>query len=245
MLLGACIPPILLDQPSPAALLLGLYVTAALSYGAWTNVWRVKWLALAFLVVTTLLWPLFHRTQEAPLIRIWPIVLSHGSLAFSLTMGLRMISLLMAGVIFLSGTRIEDISYGLQKLGLPFRMAFAFSLAFRLTPLFMTGAAQIATAQKVRGLDLETAGWIQRIRGYLAILTPVLITALRRTDGLAMALESKGFGRSASRTSILEYQVTWRDGLLLSITALLVVFAAAWHWRLFDFPLGAYRIGHR
>jgi energy-coupling factor transport system permease protein len=233
LLIGACLPPLLVDQAAPAACLLVLYLAAALAFSAWPNVWRVRGLIVAFLVVTAILWPLFHRTPDPPLFKIGPFAPSYGSLLFALAMGLRMVALLVAGVVFLSATRIEDISYGLQKLGMPFRMSFAFSLAFRLTPLFMNGASQIATAQKVRGLDLNAVSLLPRLKGYVAILAPVLITALRRADGLALALESKGFGRSSPRTSFRQYGTTWRDILLLSTITAVIVCTASWRLDLF------------
>ena len=233
VLAGACLPPLIVNEVVPAATILALYLTASLAFSSLRNIWRVRWLIVAFLGVTAFMWPLFHRTSDPSLFQYGPFRLSCGSLLFALTMGLRMVSLLVAGVAFLSAIRIEEISFGLQKLGMPFRAAFAFSLAFRLTPLFMTGASQIVTAQKVRGLDLGAVGLLPRLKGYIAILAPVLISALRRADGLALALESKGFGRSDSRTSFREYHTSWRDILMLAIVVVVVLCTAFWRWDFF------------
>jgi energy-coupling factor transport system permease protein len=233
ILMGACVPPLFFDRAGPAACLLILYMGAALAFSCGRNIWRVRGLMAAFLIVTLILWPLFHRLPGPAMFKIGPFGPSYASILFALTMGLRMVSLLMAGVIFLSATRIEDISYGLERLGMPFRVSFAFSLAFRLTPLFMSSAAQVVTAQKVRGFDPNEAPLISRLKSYLAILAPVLITGLRRADGLALALESKGFGRSGARTCFRVYRIGWRDVLLLVIVGALIACSAAWRWGLF------------
>ena len=229
-LLLACLPPLLIRQPMPAVAIITVYVLAVVGVGAGKNLWRVKWLILMFLLVCMILWPAFLRLPGPPLFRLGPYAPTHESIAFALAMGLRLIALLLAGIIFLSTTRVEDIAHGMQKLGVPYRAAFAFSLAFRLTPLFLDTATQIAAAQKARGLDLDNLGIFKRLKSYVSIVTPVLITALRRAEGLALALESKGFGRSGERTSIASYRAGWRDFFLITFLVGLVALAVAWRW---------------
>lgn len=230
-LLLACLPLLLTDQPIPVAVLLGLYSLVALVSSAARNLWRIRWITVAFLIMTILTWPLFYQGSGEPLFRLGPVSSpSVEALLFALAMGLRLIALMVAGIVFLSCTRIEDIACGFQKLGMPYRISFAFSLAFRLTPLFMDTASQIFAAQRARGLDLQQSGLLTRMRGYAAILTPVLFTSLRRAEGLALALEAKGFGRTAERSSIMLYQVSWRDGVLLLALGTLVLLVGLWRW---------------
>lgn len=228
----ACLPPLLIDRPLPALALIGIYAGAALNAAAWNNLWRVKWLIVTFLVVAMVMWPAFYQVPGPAVFRLGPFAPSIGSLSFAFAMGLRLVALLIAGVVFLSTTRIEEISHGLQKLGTPYRVSFAFSLAFRLTPLFLETAAQISAAQRARGLDLQSAGLLRRLKGYVAILVPVLITALRRADGLALALESKGFGRSTERTSIVQYCFGWRDAVLILGLSVMVLVSGIHRWLL-------------
>lgn len=230
-LLLACLPPLLTDQPIPVVVLLVLYSLAALASSAARNLWRIRWVMVAFLVVTMLMWPLFYKGTGQPLFRLGPVsVPSVEALSFALAMGLRLIVLLVASIVFLSCTRVEDIACGFQKLGMPYRISFAFSLAFRLTPLFMDTASQIFAAQRARGLDLHRSGLLTRLKGYAAILAPVLFTSLRRAEGLALALEARGFGRTAERSSIMQYEVSWRDGVLLLALGAMVSLTGLWRW---------------
>jgi energy-coupling factor transport system permease protein len=226
----ACIPPLLINEPRPAAILIALYLWVTLRAGAGRNLWRIKWLIVLFLAMALIMWPAFYHIPGPPLFRLGPLAPSAASLSFALAMGLRLIALLMVGIIFLSCSRIEDISHGMQQLGIPYRAAFTFSLAFRLTPLFLETAGQIAAAQKARGLDLENVGVFRRLKGYVAIVAPVLITALRRAEGLALALESKGFGRSTVRSSIVCHRASWRDPALLLTLAALTLATGCWRW---------------
>ncbi len=131
---------------------------------------------------------------------------------------------MLEALIFLTTTPIEDFTNGLRGPELPFVVSFALSLSFRLTPLFLETAQTIPMAQRSRGLNLECGGLLKHIRHYVPIIIPILVSGLRRSDQLAVALESKGFGRSGERTVFAEYRVTWRDFALLA--ALLLACAA-------------------
>jgi energy-coupling factor transport system permease protein len=126
----------------------------------------------------------------------------------------------LAAVIFLTVTPTEDFTFALSRLGVPFVMSFALTLAFRLTPLFIETGQTIAMAQKSRGLDLDTGGILKRIRNHVPIVIPVLASGLRRADQLAVALESRGFGKEKKRTLLSEFSVTWRDGIMVSTVGL-------------------------
>ncbi len=231
MLLTAFAPPMITHKLEVMAAVLTLYVIASFVSGAWRNLWRARWFIFLFLTITISLWSVFHKAGDAPYFQWGPISPSPGSVFYGLAMALRLICFLVAALIFLSATKVEDINYGLIKLGAPYRGAFALSLAFRLTPLFTESANQISTAQRMRGLDTSAGNIIQKTRRYIAILAPVLIAALRRANGLAVALEAKGFGMKQKRTSLMRYPLSAMDflwpalmGGLIALTVLYVHF---------------------
>ncbi|MCB9489720.1 MAG: energy-coupling factor transporter transmembrane protein EcfT [Deltaproteobacteria bacterium] len=230
LLVLACMAPLLVNSWPPMAALLAFYLMAAIATGAWRSLLRVKSLIVVFLVMSTGLWTFFKPLPGTPLLTIGPITATVESLLFGVAMGMRVLSFLALALIFLGTTRVEDIGYGLERLGVPYRLAFALSLSFRLTPLFLESAEQIAAAQKVRGLDLNEGGLVEKARRHVAIVVPVLISALRRADGLALALESKGFGAGHKRTSLVAHPVTRRDGLALSLLVTINLAALAYRW---------------
>jgi energy-coupling factor transport system permease protein len=124
-------------------------------------------------------------------------------------------------MIFLSCTRIEEFTAGLNKLGMPFSMSFALSLAFRLVPTFAATTSTVIQAQKSRGLDLES-GWIlSRIKKHVPLLIPIFIYAIRNADLLAMALESKSFGLRKDRTYYQEFKVGHADYIAIAFLVIL------------------------
>jgi energy-coupling factor transport system permease protein len=174
---------------------------------------RKMWVLLALLFLYCLvLWPLFLK---GPLEK---------TALFGLGMGLRLDVMVIAGVLVLSTTRIEDFTAGLQRLGLPGPMAFACSLAFRWAPAFLGTAQAIVQAQQARGLDLQGGNIVVRTGRYVPLVIPLMAHAIRQTRLLAMALEAKGFDpgapllrSDASRFTAADYAVLAGLAILLPL----------------------------
>jgi len=173
---------------------------------------RKIWVLLLLLVLYCLvLWPLFIK---GPLEK---------TIAFSLGMGLRLDVMLIAGVIVASTTRVEDFTAGLQRLGLPGPMAFAFSLAFRWVPTFLGTAQTIVQAQQARGLDLQGGNVLVRTARYVPLVIPLMAHAIRQTRLLAMALEAKGFNPASSQAGLHRLSFSAADHrVLVGLAALLL-----------------------
>lgn len=188
---------------------------------------------------STLLWSFFLR-GPTQLLKLGLIQISKESLLYGLAMGIRIDTMIVSGIIFLSSTRTEDFTLGLSSLGLPFPVSFALSLSFRLVPTFAATSSTIVQAQKSRGLDLESGRLWKRIRKHIPLFIPIIIYAIRNTDLLAMALESKGFGFKKRRTYYLQFRSTWQDWLSISILAGLITFS--FYLRLNDYGVIFHRI---
>ncbi|HKA29015.1 MAG TPA: energy-coupling factor transporter transmembrane component T, partial [Candidatus Binatia bacterium] len=116
------------------------------------------------------------------------------------SMGIRLATFLVTGLLFLTTTRMEEVAYGLRRLGMPYLVGFTLTLSFRLVPVFFESAATIVQAQRCRGLDLRKGSWLTRLRRFVPVIVPVFIGALRRADRMAMALELRGFNSGRART---------------------------------------------
>jgi len=138
---------------------------------------------------STIMWPFFTKGQPH---------YGHGnpcseqeSLLYGIAMGLRLATFVGVGLIFLSTTRNEELTNGLIRLGLPYPVAFALSTALRLVPTFAGAGVTIIQAQVSRGLDLESGNIVKRVGKFIPQAVPLFIYAIRHTNLLAMALESK------------------------------------------------------
>ncbi len=212
------------DNPIALMPLAALLLAVAFAMGAMENVYRFRWFFILIIVPTMLTWMLFYRVGK-PLVHIPLFHVSRASLMFGFGRGLKVGELVLASVLFLSGTKVEELAVGLSRLGMPYRLGFTITLAFRLVPLFMESALTVVDAQRLRGYDFDAGGAFERVRRYVPVVVPVFMGALRKANNMAMALEARGFGRTHRPTSFVEYRMGVRDAVAF---ALLIALGAAW-----------------
>jgi energy-coupling factor transport system permease protein len=224
-LLGLFVVALVINSPLRFLLLIAALVLFLTLGGALRNLSKMMPLLLLLFLSSSVLWTLFTRGERI-LYRWGGLQISAEGLVHGISMGLRLDTLVMAGLLFLSTTSIEEFTWSLSRLGVPFPIAFALSTAFRLVPTFLGTGATVVEAQKSRGLDLEGGHVIARVRKHIPLLIPIFVSAMRSADLLAMALESKGFGAHRRRTFYLESRLRPADYALVVGVAL--VLAVAW-----------------
>src|SRR3712207_10320 len=138
------------------------------------NLKRIWFILLAILVITTILWSIVGSGQT-PLF----LFVEREALLYGISTALRIIITVIAGMIFLSTTRNEEVAIGLVRLGIPYRFAFAVSTALRLVPTIVETGLTIGQAQRSRGLDLDSGNIISRIRKHIPLLIPVFVSTIR------------------------------------------------------------------
>lgn len=196
------------------ALLLALLAVT----GAHANVRRLKPLFLMVFAMTFLIWTFFYGPDgRPPLFEFGRVLVSGTAPWFALGMALKLTVFLGAGILFLSTTRIEDFAYALTAVGVPYKIGFTLTLAFRLVPVFLDAAGTVVQAQSCRGLDFGKGSVWQRLRRYAPVIIPVFMGALRRADNMAMALEARGFQSGRPRTSLQRYRFGAADALGLAV----------------------------
>jgi energy-coupling factor transport system permease protein len=147
------------------------------------------------------------------------------SLSFAISTVLRLIVLMTAFSLFFLTVHPDDFALALIKLRIPYDFAFAFSMAFRYVPTIATETETIRDAQMSRGLELERGNLIQKVRNYLPILIPIIVSSIRRALQVAESLESRAFGSTKARTSLYELHLRKRDIVMMVFTTLLVIYA--------------------
>jgi energy-coupling factor transport system permease protein len=178
---------------------------------------------LGLFLVTAVIWTWAFPGGGAPL-QLGPLdVPSRGAL-FGLAMGTRMAVYLAAGLVFLATTRVETFASALERVGLPRTAGFVLTLAFRLVPVFLETALTVAQAQRARGYEIDRGPLRGRIRRRARLLVPIFLAGLRNADGMALALEARGFGRrGAARRTLMDERFGWRDALAIAACAALLV----------------------
>jgi energy-coupling factor transport system permease protein len=225
-MIGVFVAAYVVERPLGQLPILAVLLVLLVWTGALRNVYRLRYLFLLIFLMTTLIWTLFYGPDGAPPLFAWgPITVSRTAPWFGLGMGLKLDCFLASGVLFLSVTRVEEFAYALTRLGLPYKVGFTMTMAFRLVPVFVAAAGDVVDAQRCRGLDFEHGSVWQRVRRYVPVMVPVFMGALRRADQMAMTLDARGFQSATPRTVLEPYSFGWRDA---AVTAAVLVGVAAY-----------------
>ena len=163
------------------------------------NLRRIWFILVTIAILAIILWSVLG-SGRTPLF----LFVEQEALLYGISIALRIDITIIAGMIFLSTTRNEEVAIGLVRVGIPYRFAFAVSTALRLVPTIVATALTIGQAQRSRGLDLRSGSVIQRIRRYVPLLVPVFVSTIRSTNVFSMVSESKGFGARPERTFFLQ-----------------------------------------
>ncbi len=139
-------------------------------------------------------------------------------------MTLRFVVLVESFSVFFLTTSPDHLGLALEQSRVPYEFAFAFTTAVRFVPVLAEEAQTIMDAQKARGLELEKGGILKRIRNYVPVLIPLIVSAIRRSLELAEAMESRAWGASKKRTNLYALRLHAGDFALLAIT--IVILAA-------------------
>ncbi len=213
---------------SYAAVTAALVAGVTISHIPMKNMFRGLKPMLMIIALTALL-NIFY-TQGTPILPGWKITWE--GLDRAAKMVLR-ITLLITGTFLLTYTTspialtdgLEMLMNPLKKLNVPVHeMTMMMSMALRFIPTLIEETDKIMSAQKARGADFETGNLIQRAKALVPILVPLFVSAFRRADELAVAMECRCYHGGEGRTRMKQLHMSYADWIAL---ALGVLFLAA------------------
>ena len=183
------------------------------------------------LIFTSLLNLLF--IDKGTVLFAWKFIhITQGGIQTSVFMVIRII-FLIAGTSLLTYTTspiqltdaIERLLSPLKKLHVPVHeLAMMMTIALRFIPTLIEETDKIMAAQKARGADLESGSLMQRAKALIPILIPLFVSAFRRAEELATAMECRCYRGGEGRTRLRQMQSGARDYIALGVTC---VFLAA------------------
>jgi energy-coupling factor transport system permease protein len=142
-------------------------------------------------------------------------------LVFGIAIWLKLLCVVTIFPVLTLTTPLPLLLASLAKLKLPYKVVFSFGMAFRLTPLVGQTYKDISESQILRGHDISKMNYIERLyKGYLPLFIPLMMTLLRRSGDLDIAIESRGFGAPVPRSYLVEVKTTWLDWVFLFVFSL-------------------------
>lgn len=159
-------------------------------------------------------------------IYIWKITVYSKGIYTAITSVFRIIALIIGTGIFLTYTTtpieltdgIEQLFGFLKKIKIPIHeFAMMMTIALRFIPTLMEETDKIIAAQKARGADFTNGSLIKRAKALIPILVPLFISAFRRADELAVAMECRCYRGGDGRTKLHVLKYRARDFILMFV----------------------------
>lgn len=180
-------------------------------------------LAFVLLLFTILNGFLYYR-GETVLFRVFGAPYYLEGAMFGLSIWLKIVAIVAIFPVLTLTTPLQQLLAALAKLKVPYKANFSLGIAFRLTPLVSRTYKDIIEAQLLRGHDISRMNFFAKLyKGYLPVFIPLVMTLLRRSADLDVAIESRGFGMPKKRTYLAEVKFTKLDFIFLAV--FLVAFA--------------------
>lgn len=160
----------------------------------------------------------------------WTFTVSVEGIIKAAFMALRIILLIVVTSLLTYTTTPIDLTDGLERLLRPLNkirvpvhdLAMIMTIALRFIPTLMEEAEKIMSAQKARGADIDTGGFLKRIKALIPILVPLLVSAVRRAVDLATAMDCRCYRGGEGRTQMRQMKFAPRDGIAVAVCLLLL-----------------------
>ena len=187
--------------------------------------------AIIFLLLITVVFNMFLTPGEA-LVSFWKLTITKEGLRLAIMMAIRLSFLIIGSSVMTLTTTPNNLTDGMENLMKPLRkikvpvheIAMMMSIALRFIPILLEETDKIMKAQIARGADFESGNIMKKAKALVPLLVPLFISAFRRANDLAMAMEARCYRGGDGRTKMkpLVYKKADRIGYAVLAFYLLV-----------------------
>lgn len=190
---------------------------------------------LRFLLVFMFVINLVFVHGEKVLFEFWVIRVTEESVAQAVYLLLRLMLLVIGTSLMTLTTSPISLTDGIERMLSPLKrikfpaheLAMMMTIALRFIPTLIEEADKITKAQLARGADFESGGVIKRAKNMIPVLVPLFVSAFRRADELAMAMESRCYHGGEGRTRMRVLRLGRNDAIAaaacLGLLSLIIV----------------------
>ena len=186
---------------------------------------------VVFILIFTAILNLFYTPGETVLAKFWILTITMEGVYSAFFMVVRIMMLITATFLLTYTTSPILLTDGIESLLSPLKvirvpvheLAMMMSIALRFIPTLIEETDKIMCAQRARGADFESGSLIRRAKALIPLLVPLFISAFRRADELAVAMECRCYHGGKGRTRLRQLKYHALDWLTLMLALLLCV----------------------
>jgi energy-coupling factor transport system permease protein len=154
---------------------------------------------------------------------------------FAVLLALRLMAMIIMLPLVIFTTPIQNFALGLVRMGLPYKLSYTMTTALNLVPILQVETGVIVDAQRLRAMhSFEKGKLIDKLKAYPALVTPLVIGSMRWAQLMAVAMDSRAFGATRTRTYMEDIRMQFKDWafLIFSIIFAIGIVAASFMFNL-------------
>jgi energy-coupling factor transport system permease protein len=187
--------------------------------------------AIFIIIILTVVLNVFFTPGKNVLFYIGSLKVTEEGIYFAAFMAIRLIFLIIGSSILTLTTSpiqlTDGIEYSLnplKKIRVPaHEIAMMMTIALRFIPILLEETDKIMKAQMARGADFDTGGIVKRAKSLIPLLVPLFISAFRRADDLALAMEARCYRGGEGRTRMKQLRYSKYDGVAFGVLVIYLV----------------------
>ena len=176
---------------------------------------KVVW----FIIIIAVIFNLFFTEGDLVLAKWWIFTISTKGILNALFFAIRLIFIIVGASLLTYTTTPTSLTEGMEKVFSPLKkihfpaheIAMMMSIALRFIPILAEEAGKITKAQTSRGADFDTGGIVAKAKGMIPILVPLFVSAFKRANDLACAMEARCYKGGEGRTKMYPLKYESRD----------------------------------
>lgn len=193
--------------------------------------------AIMILMIITAAFNVFLTPGEV-LVSFWIFKIIKEGLKNAVMMTARLIFLILGTSIMTLTTTPNQLTDGLEKALRPLNkikipvhaIAMMMSIALRFIPILVEETDKIMKAQMARGADFESGNLLKRVKNMIPLLVPLFVSAFRRADDLAMAMEARCYHGGEGRTKMKPLTYARRDYIAYTVIVTFLAVTLLLRW---------------
>jgi energy-coupling factor transport system permease protein len=175
----------------------------------------------------TIIQGMFRAGNVTPVFNIGPAVFYREGLLFAFNIAVNVINILLSFCVLVLTTKPSDMMENFIRKGFSSRIGYVFISIFEIIPQMTETMSTIMDAQKSRGMETE-GSLLVRMKAFIPLISPVVMSSLVNTKERAMALEVRGFNAKNKKTFLNEEKKNKADNIIKIILLSAIVIVVSW-----------------
>ena len=183
--------------------------------------------SFTLIIVIFLIQGLFNHANEQVLFNLGPVTFYREGVLYATRIGLNILNMLLCFAVFVLTTSPQELVDQLEKNGFSPKFGYIINSVFQILPQMMSTKDTITDAQRSRGMETEGSLMV-RMKAFLPLISPVVMSSLINTRERAIALEVRGFGRKQKKTWLADRKKHKGDKAIGIVLVLFIILTIVW-----------------